>query len=90
MNKADLIEHVALAADLSKASAGRAVDAFLEGVAHALQKGESVSLVGFGSFAVARRAERTGRNPRTGASIQIKSTRTARFRPGKALRDSLL
>ncbi len=90
MNKTELIEHVARAADLSKASAGRAVEAMLEGITQSLHKGDTVSLVGFGSFTVARRAERVGRNPRTGAEIRIKATRTPRFRPGKALRDSLL
>lgn len=89
MNKAELIEHIALAADISKSSAGRALDAALAGIQSALVKGEDVSLVGFGSFHVAQRAARTGRNPRTGAAITIEASKQAKFRPGKALKDAL-
>lgn len=90
MNKTDLIDHIALQADISKAAAGRAIDALIDGVTTSLKKGESVSLVGFGSFAVTKRAARSGRNPRTGATIKIKASKVPKFRPGKALRDSLL
>jgi DNA-binding protein HU-beta len=90
VNKTDLIDHIALQADISKAAAGRAIDALIDGVTTSLKKGESVSLVGFGSFAVTKRAARNGRNPRTGATIKIKASKVPKFRPGKALRDSLL
>jgi DNA-binding protein HU-beta len=90
VNKTDLIDHIALQADISKAAAGRAIDALIDGVTTSLKKGESVSLVGFGSFAVTKRAARSGRNPRTGATIKIKASKVPKFRPGKALRDSLL
>ncbi|MGC9560809.1 MAG: HU family DNA-binding protein [Brachymonas sp.] len=89
MNKAELIEHIAKEADLSKATATRALDATLEAVRITLKKGGAVSLVGFGTFAVGKRAARTGRNPRTGAQINIKAARIPRFRPGKGLKDAL-
>ena len=89
MNKAELIEHIAMEADLSKATATRALDATLEAVRITLKKGGAVSLVGFGTFAVGKRAARTGRNPRTGAQINIKAARIPRFRPGKGLKDAL-
>ena len=89
MNKAELIEHIAKEADLSKATATRALDATLEAVRITLKKGGAVSLVGFGTFAVGKRAARTGRNPRTGAQINIKAARIPRFRPGKCLKDAL-
>ncbi|MEQ8662222.1 MAG: HU family DNA-binding protein, partial [Gammaproteobacteria bacterium] len=75
MNKADLIEVVAEAADLSKASATRAVEAMLDGITTALKKDDQVSLVGFGTFTVRSRAARTGRNPQTGEAIEIKASR---------------
>ena len=90
MNKAELIEHIAVQADISKAAAGRAVDAFIGGVCGALQRGESVTLAGFGTFAVSTRPAREGRNPRTGAVIQIRKSRTPKFRPGKGLKDAML
>ncbi len=89
MNKTELIEHIAKQADISKAAAGRALEALVGGIRASLKKGNSVTLVGFGTFAVGRRAARVGRNPRTGASIKIKAARVPKFRPGKALKDSL-
>ena len=89
MNKQDLIETIAKQADLSKASAGRALDAALNSIRGALKKGQTVSLVGFGTFSVGKRAARTGRNPRTGAEIKIKAAKVARFRAGKALKDAV-
>ncbi len=89
MNKTELIDHIADTADLSKASAARALDAAIDAVQTTLRKGGSVSLVGFGTFAVGKRAARIGRNPRTGASIKIKAAKVPKFRPGKALKDAL-
>ena len=87
MNKSELIEHIAHQADISKAAAARALEAVIGGVKATLKKNNSVSLVGFGTFSVSKRAARTGRNPRTGAAIKIKSAKVPKFRPGKALRD---
>ncbi|MGD9600397.1 MAG: HU family DNA-binding protein [Gammaproteobacteria bacterium] len=90
MNKTQLVEAVADAADLSQASAGRAVDAMLEAIVDALvRRDEHVTLSGFGVFSVAARAARTGRNPRTGESIRIEASRKLSFKPGKALKDAL-
>lgn len=89
VNKTELIDHIAKQADISKAAAGRALEALVGGIRAALKKGNSVTLVGFGTFAVGKRAARTGRNPRTGASIKIKAAKVPKFRPGKALKDSL-
>jgi DNA-binding protein HU-beta len=89
MNKSDLIEHIASQADISKAAATRALDAFVGGVKTTLKKSGSVTIVGFGTFAVTKRAARTGRNPRTGAAIKIKAAKVPKFKPGKALRDAL-
>jgi DNA-binding protein HU-beta len=89
VNKAELIEHIAKQADISKAAASRALEAMIGGVRSTLKKGNSVSIVGFGTFAVTKRAARTGRNPRTGATIKIKAAKVPKFRPGKALRDAL-
>lgn len=89
MNKGELIEHIAKQADLSKAAASRALEAVIGGVRTTLKKGGTVSLVGFGTFAVTKRAARTGRNPRTGATIKIKAAKVPKFRPGKALKDAL-
>ena len=89
MNKAELIDHIASQADISKAAAGRALEALVSGIRTSLKKGNSVTLVGFGTFAVSKRAARTGRNPRTGAAIKIKAARVPKFRPGKGLKDSL-
>jgi len=89
VNKSELIEHIAKQADISKAAAARALDAVIGGVKVTLKKGGSVSLVGFGTFAVTKRAARTGRNPRTGDPVKIKSAKIPKFRPGKALKDAL-
>ncbi|MCE2879414.1 MAG: HU family DNA-binding protein [Comamonadaceae bacterium] len=89
MNKNELIEHIAKQADISKAASGRALEAILSAVKTTLKKGGEVSLVGFGTFAVTKRAGRTGRNPRTGEPIKIKSAKIPKFRPGKGLKDAL-
>ena len=89
MNKAELVDAVAAAANLSKADAGRAVDAVVNSITAALKKGQQVSVVGFGTFGVKHRAARSGRNPRTGAAIKIKAAKVPKFRPGKALKDAL-
>jgi DNA-binding protein HU-beta len=89
MNKSDLIEHIASQADISKAAATRALDAIVGGVKTTLKKSGSVTIVGFGTFAVTKRAARTGRNPRTGAAIKIKASKVPKFKPGKALKDAL-
>lgn len=89
MNKAELINAVADATDLTKADAGRAVEAFTEVVQKALKKGDTVSLVGFGTFSVRKRAARTGRNPRTGETIKIKASKNPAFKAGKAFKDAL-
>ena len=89
MNKTDLIESIATSAEISKAAAARALDATVESIKAALKAGDSVSLIGFGTFAVGERAARTGRNPRTGKSLNIKAAKVPKFRPGKALKDAL-
>jgi DNA-binding protein HU-beta len=89
VNKTELIEHIALNADISKAAATRALESAIGAVKITLKKGGSVSLVGFGTFAVGKRAARVGRNPRTGAAIKIKAAKVPKFRPGKALKDAL-
>lgn len=89
MNKTDLIEHIAKNADISKAAATRALDAMLGTVKATLKKGGTVSLVGFGTFSVGKRAARKGRNPKTGQEIKIKAARVPKFRAGKALKDLL-
>ena len=89
MNKADFVGAVAGAAELSKADAGRAIDAMIEVVKKALKKGDSVSLVGFGTFQVRKRAARQGRNPRTGQTIKIKASKIPSFKAGKALKDAV-
>ncbi len=89
VNKADLIDHIAKQADISKAAATRALEALIGGVKTTLKKNGSVSIVGFGTFAVTKRAARAGRNPRTGAAIKIKAAKVPKFRPGKGLKDAL-
>ncbi len=89
MNKSELIDQVAKSAEISKAAAGRALDAAVGAVKAALKKGDMVTLVGFGTFYVGTRAERNGRNPRTGTTIKIKSAKVPKFRAGKALRDEV-
>ncbi|MBN4667002.1 HU family DNA-binding protein [Pandoraea nosoerga] len=89
MNKTELIDHIASEADISKAASGRALDAFVAAVKKALKKGDDVTLVGFGTFFVNKRAARTGRNPRTGDAIKIKAAKVPKFRPGKDLKDTV-
>lgn len=89
MNKLELVDHVAKEADLTKAVAGAAVDAMLEGVAKALAAGEEVRLVGFGTFSVAERAATMGRNPSTGEQMPIAASRNAKFKPSANLKTSL-
>ena len=89
MNKSDLIEAMAEAGDISKTAAARALDALTDTIAVALKKGESVSLIGFGTFSVKERAARTGRNPQTGATIEIAASKTPSFKAGKALKDAV-
>jgi DNA-binding protein HU-beta len=89
MNKADFIGAVADAAELSKADAGRAVDAAIDVIKKALKKGDTVTLVGFGTFSVRKRAARQGRNPQTGATIKIKASKNPAFKAGKALKDAV-
>ncbi len=89
MNKTELIDAVAETADLSKADAGRAVDAVISTVTKALKSGDSVTVVGFGTFQVRERAARSGRNPKTGATIQINASKNPAFKAGKALKDAV-
>ncbi len=89
MNKGELIESVASSANLSKADAGRAVDAVIGSISGALSGGGSVSLVGFGTFSVKARKARQGRNPRTGETIQIAASNVPGFKAGKALKDAV-
>jgi DNA-binding protein HU-beta len=89
VNKAELIDAIAKHADISKAAAGRALDATVNSISGSLKKGEIVTLVGFGSFYVGKRSARQGRNPRTGAAIKIKAAKVPKFRAGKELKDSV-
>lgn len=89
MNKTELIDAIAAAADLPKASAGRALDAVVDSITDTLKKGDQVSLVGFGTFSVKHRAARQGRNPQTGATIEIKASNVPSFKAGKALKESV-
>ncbi len=89
MNKAELVDAVAGASNLSKADAGRAVDAVVDSITSALSKGQQVSVVGFGTFSVKHRAARAGRNPRTGETIQIAASNVPGFKAGKALKDAV-
>jgi len=89
VNKSELVDAIAAEADVSKAAAGRAVDAMVSAVTTALQRGEQVSLVGFGTFTVRERAARTGRNPQTGENIEIQAARIPAFKAGKALKDAV-
>ena len=89
MNKSEMIDHIAKQADISKAAATRALEAMTGAVKTTLKKGGSVSLVGFGTFAVGERAARTGRNPRTGQEIKIKAAKVPKFSAGKGLKDAL-
>jgi DNA-binding protein HU-beta len=89
MNKAELIEAMADAADISKAAAARALDGMVDAITDAMKAGDQVSLVGFGTFSVKERAARQGRNPQTGAAIQIKASNIPSFKAGKALKDAV-
>lgn len=89
MNKGELVNAMADGSGLSKTDAERALDAMIDAVKTALQKGDQVSLVGFGNFVVRSRAARTGRNPRTGEDIQIAASKVPAFKPGKALKDAV-
>ncbi|RJX32817.1 MAG: HU family DNA-binding protein [Oxalobacter sp.] len=89
MNKTELVEHIAKTADISKAASARALEAMVGAVEMTLKKNGSVTLVGFGTFSVGKRAARTGRNPRTGEAIKIKAAKVPKFRAGKALKDAV-
>ena len=89
MNKTEIIDSIARSADISKAAAGRALDATVAAIKTAMKKGGMVTLVGFGTFYVGKRAARSGRNPRTGAAIKIKAAKVVKFRAGKAMKDSV-
>ncbi|MCR9279136.1 MAG: HU family DNA-binding protein [Pseudomonadaceae bacterium] len=89
MNKTELVDKIAEEADISKASAARALDAALEAITESLKASDPVVLVGFGTFLARERAARAGRNPKTGETIQIKAARVPAFKPGKALKDAL-
>ncbi|GAB2658558.1 MAG: HU family DNA-binding protein [Pseudomonadota bacterium] len=89
MNKAEFTGAVADAAEMSKADAARAVDAMIETISKALKKGDTVTLVGFGTFSVRKRAARQGRNPQTGETIKIKASKNPAFKAGKALKDAV-
>ncbi len=89
MNKTELIEHIAKIADISKAAATRSLDAMIGAVKVTLKKNGTVTLVGFGTFSVGKRAARVGRNPRTGEAIKIKAAKVPKFKPGKGLKDAV-
>jgi DNA-binding protein HU-beta len=89
MNKSELIDAIAESSGLTKADAGRALEGFIGAVTGALSKGDSVTLVGFGTYAVKERAERVGRNPQTGSEITIKAAKIPSFKAGKALKDAI-
>ena len=84
-----MIDHIANAAGISKAAAARALDATTEAISGALKKGDMVTLIGFGTFYVGERSARSGRNPRTGATINIKAAKSPKFRAGKGLKDAV-
>ena len=87
MNKGELIDAMAKEAGLTKADAGNALNAFVGAVSKTLKKGDSVQLIGFGTFSISKRAARTGRNPQTGKEIKIAAKKVAKFKAGKALAD---
>jgi DNA-binding protein HU-beta len=89
VNKTELVDYIAGSADISKASATRALDAMIDAVTTTLQKNDSVTLVGFGTFSVGERAARLGRNPRTKEAIKIKAAKVPKFKAGKALKDAV-
>lgn len=89
MNKSELIDQIATSAEISKAAAGRALDAAIMAIKTTLKKGGMVTLVGFGTFYIGKRVARSGRNPRTGTPIRIKAAKVPKFRAGKGLKDVL-
>ena len=89
MNKSELIEAIAASAQLSKADAGRALEGFTAAITQALQAGDTVSLIGFGTFSVKERAARKGRNPKTGQEIDIAASKVHDFKAGKGLKDAI-
>ncbi len=89
MNKSQLVDKISEGADLSKAAAGRALDAFIDAVTEAMKTGDQVSLVGFGTFALRERAARSGHNPKTGEAITIEAAKVPGFKAGKALKDAV-
>ena len=89
MNKQELIENIAASAEITKAAAGRALDSMIGSITGSLKNGDSVVLVGFGTFSVRDRAARIGRNPQTGAEIQIAAARVPAFKAGKALKEAV-
>jgi DNA-binding protein HU-beta len=89
MNKSELIDAIAADAELSKADAGRALEGMINAISKTLKKGDTVSLVGFGTFSVKKRAARTGRNPATGETIKIKASKTPSFKAGKGFKDAI-
>lgn len=89
MNKTELIDQIATSAEISKAAAARALDATVEAVKTALKNGDTVNLIGFGTFYVGERPARTGRNPRTGKTLEIKAAKSPKFRAGKGLKDAI-
>jgi len=89
VNKSELIKHISDKSDISQAAAGKALGSLIDAVTKTLKKGGTVSLIGFGSFSVAKRKARNGRNPSTGATMKIKAAKVPRFRPGKGLKDAL-
>lgn len=89
MNKTELVEAMADAADISKAAAGRALEGMVEAITNAVKNGDTVSVIGFGTFSLRERAARTGRNPKTGAEIQIPASKSPAFKAGKAFKDAV-
>ena len=89
MNKTELIEAMAESADISKAAAGRALEGMVEAITNTVKSGDTVSVIGFGTFSLRERAARTGRNPKTGAEIQIPASKSPAFNAGKAFKDAV-
>ncbi len=89
MNKSELVAAIAEEAGLTKADAGKALDATVKSITNAMASGDSVAIIGFGTFAVGERAARTGRNPQTGKEMQIPAAKVPKFKPGKSLKDAV-
>ena len=89
MTKTEIIENMAKDADISKAAAGKTLDSFIDGIKKTLKKGNKVTLVGFGTFSVSKRKARKGRNPQTGAVINIKASKAPKFTSGKAFKEAI-